>query len=82
MISTRRLDKIRDVDPASNTMTCESGVVLQVAQQKASEVDRLFPLSLGAEGSCTIGGNLSTNAGGTAALAYGCLLYTSQSPRD
>jgi FAD/FMN-containing dehydrogenase len=52
-------------------MTCESGVVLQIAQQKASEMDRLFPLSLGAEGSCTIGGNLSTNAGGTAALAYG-----------
>jgi FAD/FMN-containing dehydrogenase len=71
VVSTRRLDKIRDVDTASNTMTCEAGVVLQVAQQKASEVDRLFPLSLGAEGSCTIGGNLSTNAGGTAALAYG-----------
>src|SRR6202522_3202814 len=71
VISTRRLDKIRDIDPASNTMTCESGVVLQVAQQKAAEVDRLFPLSLGAEGSCTIGGNLSTNAGGTAALAFG-----------
>jgi D-lactate dehydrogenase (cytochrome) len=52
-------------------MTCEAGVVLQVAQQKAADVDRLFPLSLGAEGSCTIGGNLSTNAGGTAALAYG-----------
>jgi D-lactate dehydrogenase (cytochrome) len=46
-------------------------VVLQVAQQRASDIDRLFPLSLGAEGSCTIGGNLSTNAGGTAALAYG-----------
>jgi FAD/FMN-containing dehydrogenase len=71
VISTRRLDKIREIDTASNTMTCESGVVLQIAQQKASEVDRLFPLSLGAEGSCTIGGNLSTNAGGTAALAYG-----------
>jgi FAD/FMN-containing dehydrogenase len=71
VVSTRRLDKIRDIDPASNTMTCESGVVLQVAQQKASEVDRLFPLSLGAEGSCTIGGNLSTNAGGTGALAFG-----------
>jgi FAD/FMN-containing dehydrogenase len=71
VVSTRRLDKIREVDPASNTMTCESGVVLQVAQQKASEADRLFPLSLGAEGSCTIGGNLSTNAGGTAALAFG-----------
>ncbi|TYO63019.1 FAD-binding oxidoreductase [Bradyrhizobium hipponense] len=71
VVSLRRLDKIREVDTASNTMTCEAGVVLQVAQQKASGVDRLFPLSLGAEGSCTIGGNLSTNAGGTAALAYG-----------
>jgi FAD/FMN-containing dehydrogenase len=71
VISMRRMDKIRDLDAASNTMTCEAGVVLQVAQQHASEADRLFPLSLGAEGSCTIGGNLSTNAGGTAALAYG-----------
>lgn len=71
VVSLRRLDKIREVDTASNTMTCEAGVVLQIAQQKAAEVDRLFPLSLGAEGSCTIGGNLSTNAGGTAALAYG-----------
>jgi D-lactate dehydrogenase (cytochrome) len=71
VVSLRRLDRIRDIDPASNTMTCEAGVILQVAQQRAAEVDRLFPLSLGAEGSCTIGGNLSTNAGGTAALAYG-----------
>src|SRR4029078_11654279 len=65
------LDKIREIDTASNTMTVEAGVVLQVAQQKAADVDRLFPLSLGAEGSCTIGGNLSTYAGGRAALAYG-----------
>ena len=71
VVSMRRLDKIREIDAASNTMTCEAGVVLQVAQQKAAGIDRLFPLSLGAEGSCTIGGNLSTNAGGTAALAYG-----------
>jgi FAD/FMN-containing dehydrogenase len=71
VVSMRRMDRIRDIDTASNTMTCEAGVVLQVAQQRASEVDRLFPLSLGAEGSCTIGGNLSTNAGGTGALAYG-----------
>ncbi|WOH83637.1 FAD-binding oxidoreductase [Bradyrhizobium sp. BEA-2-5] len=71
VVSLRRLDKIREVDTASNTMTCEAGVVLQIAQAKAADVDRLFPLSLGAEGSCTIGGNLSTNAGGTAALAYG-----------
>ena len=65
------MDKFRDIDPASNTMTCEAGVVLIKAQQAATDVDRLFPLSLGAEGSCTIGGNLSTNAGGTGALAYG-----------
>src|ERR1700748_2099190 len=71
VISMRRMDKIREIDAASNTMICEAGVVLQIAQQKAAEADRLFPLSLGAEGSCTIGGNLSTNAGGTAALAYG-----------
>src|ERR1044072_6706252 len=71
VISLRRLDRIREVDTASNTMTCEAGVILQVAQQRAAEVDRLFPLSLGAEGSCTIGGNLATNAGGTTALAYG-----------
>ena len=71
VVSLRRMDRIREVDAASNTMTCEAGVVLQIAQQRASEADRLFPLSLGAEGSCTIGGNLSTNAGGTTALAYG-----------
>ncbi|WJR80176.1 FAD-binding oxidoreductase [Bradyrhizobium sp. NP1] len=71
VVSLRRMDKIREVDAPSNTMTCEAGVVLQVAQQRAADADRLFPLSLGAEGSCTIGGNLSTNAGGTAALAYG-----------
>jgi D-lactate dehydrogenase (cytochrome) len=68
VVSLRRLDKIRDIDVESNTMTCEAGVVLQIAQQKAADVDRLFPLSLGAEGSCTIGGNLSTNAGGTGVL--------------
>lgn len=71
VISLKRMDGIREVDLGSNTMTCDAGVVLQVAQQRAAEVDRLFPLSLGAEGSCTIGGNLSTNAGGTTALAYG-----------
>jgi len=71
VISLKRMDGIREVDAASNTMTCEAGVILQVAQQRAAEADRLFPLSLGAEGSCTIGGNLSTNAGGTTALAYG-----------
>ncbi|MGZ5855356.1 MAG: FAD-binding oxidoreductase, partial [Xanthobacteraceae bacterium] len=71
VLSLARMDKFREIDPASNTMTCEAGVVLIKAQQAAADVDRLFPLSLGAEGSCTIGGNLSTNAGGTGALAYG-----------
>ncbi|MET0970435.1 MAG: FAD-binding oxidoreductase [Tardiphaga sp.] len=71
VLSMRRMDKVRDVDTSSNTMTVEAGLVLQIAQQRASEVDRLFPLSLGSEGSCTIGGNLSSNAGGTTALAYG-----------
>src|SRR5215467_4771763 len=71
LISLRRLDRIREVDPTSNTMTCEAGVVLMKAQEAAAAAGRLFPLSLGAEASCTIGGNLSTNAGGTGALAYG-----------
>jgi D-lactate dehydrogenase (cytochrome) len=71
LISTRRLDRIRAVDTQSNTMTVEAGVILANAQQRAADADRLFPLSLGSEGSCTIGGNLSTNAGGIAALAYG-----------
>ena len=68
VVSLRRMDRIREIDTSSNTMICEAGVVLQNAQQKASDADRLFPLSLGAEGSCTIGGNLSTNAGGTSAM--------------
>src|SRR5262245_43154836 len=71
ILSLTRLDRIREVDPASNAMTCEAGVVLANAQAAAAAADRLFPLSLGAEGSCTIGGNLSTNAGGTGAVAYG-----------
>jgi D-lactate dehydrogenase (cytochrome) len=71
VLSLGRLDRIREIDPTSNTMTCEAGVVLVKAQEAAAAVDRLFPLSLAAEGSCTIGGNLATNAGGTAVLAYG-----------
>src|SRR5438067_3884092 len=71
VLSLKRLDRIREVDPTGNTMTCEAGVVLMKAQEAAAEANRLFPLSLGAEGSCTIGGNLSTNAGGTGALRYG-----------
>ncbi|MEX2127901.1 MAG: FAD-binding oxidoreductase [Xanthobacteraceae bacterium] len=71
VVSTARLDKIREIDLATNSMTCEAGVILQRAQEEARKNERLFPLSLGAEGSCTIGGNLSTNAGGTNALTYG-----------
>jgi FAD/FMN-containing dehydrogenase len=71
VLSLKRLDRIREIDATSNTMTCEAGVVLAKAQVAAADAGRLFPLSLGAEGSCTIGGNLATNAGGTAALAYG-----------
>ncbi len=71
VVSLRRLDRIREVDPQSNTMTCEAGVTLANAHSHAGTVDRLFPLWLGSEGSCTIGGNLSTNAGGIAALSYG-----------
>lgn len=71
VVSAVRLDKIREVNAAGNYMICEAGVVLQNAQQAASQHDRLFPLSLGAEGTCTIGGNLGSNAGGTGALAYG-----------
>ena len=71
VLSLRRLDRIREVDARANAMTVEAGVVLQRVQEEADRANRLFPLSLAAEGSCTIGGNLSTNAGGVAAIAYG-----------
>jgi len=71
VLSLVRLNKIRAVDPVGFTLTAEAGVVLETLQQEAEKVDRLFPLSLGAQGSCQIGGNISTNAGGTAVLAYG-----------
>ena len=71
ILSLQRLDKIRAVDTDGDTMIVEAGVTLKRAQDAAEAVGRLFPLSLASEGSCTIGGNLSTNAGGTAVLAYG-----------
>jgi FAD/FMN-containing dehydrogenase len=71
VLSLNRLDRIREVDPTSNTITCEAGVTLQRAREAAAAVERLYPQLLPSEGTCTIGGNLSTNAGGTAALAYG-----------
>jgi len=71
VLSLVRLNHIRAVDPLNNTMTVQSGCILQHIQQAAASAARLFPLSLAAEGSCTIGGNLSTNAGGTGVLRYG-----------
>ena len=71
LLSLNRLDRIREVDAASNTITCEAGVTLGRAREAAAGVDRLYPQLLPSEGTCTIGGNLSTNAGGTQALAYG-----------
>jgi FAD/FMN-containing dehydrogenase len=66
-----RMNRIRQVDTDNDTLTVEAGCILQHVQQAARQAERLFPLSLGAEGSCTIGGNLGTNAGGTAVLRYG-----------
>ncbi|UDL95772.1 FAD-binding oxidoreductase [Lichenihabitans sp. PAMC28606] len=71
VLSLRRLDRVREVDAISGVMTVEAGVTLARVQSVAEDVDRLFPLSLASEGSCTIGGNLATNAGGTAVLHYG-----------
>ncbi|WP_420993749.1 FAD-binding oxidoreductase [Cupriavidus sp. 30B13] len=71
VISLQRLNRVRQVDPLNNTVTVEAGVILQQLQDAAREHGRLFPLSLAAEGSCTIGGNLATNAGGTGVLRYG-----------
>jgi FAD/FMN-containing dehydrogenase len=71
IISLERMNRIRDVDPIANVLVADGGAILADVQKAAEAVDRLFPLSLGSEGSCRIGGNLSTNAGGTAVLAYG-----------
>ncbi|BBB61151.1 D-2-hydroxyacid dehydrogenase [Undibacterium sp. KW1] len=71
VISLKRMNRILAVDVANNTITVEAGCLLAQVQTAASEEQRLFPLSLASEGSCTIGGNLSTNAGGTAVLRYG-----------
>jgi FAD/FMN-containing dehydrogenase len=71
VLSLGRMNRIRDIDLQNDTMTVDAGCILATIQQAADERDRLFPLSLGAEGSCTIGGNLSTNAGGTGVLRYG-----------
>ena len=71
ILSLRRMQAVRAIDAANMTMTEDAGCVLQSLQEVAREAGMLFPLSLGAEGSCTIGGNLATNAGGTQVLRYG-----------
>jgi FAD/FMN-containing dehydrogenase len=71
IINVSRMNRVREVDVHDNTMTVEAGCILQTLQEVAEKHDRLFPLSLGAQGSCEIGGNLSTNAGGTGVLRYG-----------
>jgi len=71
ILSLSRMNRVRGIDPLNNTLTVEAGCTLVAVQEAARTADRLFPLSLAAEGSCEIGGNLSTNAGGTAVLRYG-----------
>jgi FAD/FMN-containing dehydrogenase len=71
LLSLTRMNRIRELDHANLTLTVEAGCVLQTVQQAADDAGLLFPLSLAAEGSCTIGGNLATNAGGTQVLRYG-----------
>jgi D-lactate dehydrogenase (cytochrome) len=71
ILSLSRLNRVRAIDTVNNTLTAEAGCVLANLQQAADDADRLFPLSLAAEGTCEIGGNLSTNAGGVQVLRYG-----------
>jgi FAD/FMN-containing dehydrogenase len=71
LLSLQRLNRIRALDRANLTLTAEAGCILQAVQQAAADAGLLFPLSLAAEGSCTIGGNLATNAGGTQVLRFG-----------
>ncbi|MCA3246454.1 MAG: FAD-binding oxidoreductase [Azospirillum sp.] len=71
VLSLARLDRVRGLDAANDTISVEAGVILADIQKRAAEAGRLFPLSLAAEGTCRIGGNLSTNAGGINVLRYG-----------
>ncbi len=73
VVSLNRMNKIRSVSPTSNSMMLDAGVTLLEAQQAAGKHDRLFPLSLASEGSCQIGGNISSNAGGIQVLKYGMM---------
>ncbi len=71
LLSLRRLNRIRSVDADNDSLTAEAGCVLASVQQAADAAERFFPLSLGSEGSCQIGGNLATNAGGLNVVRYG-----------
>jgi FAD/FMN-containing dehydrogenase len=71
VLALGRMKRVRAVDPVNFTMTVEAGCILAHLHEAAAAVDRIFPLSLGAQGSCQIGGNISTNAGGIAVLRYG-----------
>lgn len=71
LLNLSRMNKVRALDPDNDTITVEAGCTLAALQQAAEAADRLFPLSLASEGSCQIGGNISTNAGGNAVLRYG-----------
>lgn len=73
VLTLSRMRRIRDVDTVADTITVEAGAVLQAVQDVAATAGRLFPLSMGSQGSCTVGGNISTNAGGTAVLRYGMM---------
>ena len=71
ILSLERMNEIEEIDPIGRTMICQSGVTLQAIQERAEEKDMIFPLDLGARGSCSIGGNISTNAGGNRVIRYG-----------
>jgi FAD/FMN-containing dehydrogenase len=73
VLSLRRLNRVRSVEPLNYSLTAEAGCILADVQRAADQAERLFPLSLGSEGTCQIGGNLSTNAGGTSVLRYGMM---------
>lgn len=71
ILSLERMNRVRDIDPVANIIVVDGGCILDTVHTEADKVERMFPLSLGSQGSCRIGGNLATNAGGTAVLAYG-----------
>src|SRR5260370_19805325 len=81
LLSVGRMNKVLEVDPVGYSMTVEAGCILQTLQETAAAHDRFFPLSLGAQGSCQIGGHLSTNAGGEQVLRYGHAPHPRLGPR-